>query len=109
MLEDRLQALAYLMNKDDILSGWKAFCIGKSNWFLLQFQLDTSLMLKPIEDDSNLDFKSIATIPCSPDESYARDILELVRGIKLVPRNKMNTNTWKWKSCGDNFACGFWW
>jgi hypothetical protein len=52
-------------------------------------------MLKPIEDDSNLDFKSIATIPCSPDESYARDILELVRGIKLVPRNKMNTNTWK--------------
>jgi hypothetical protein len=35
VLEDRLQGLAYLIDKDDILLGQKAFCIGMSNCFFL--------------------------------------------------------------------------
>ncbi len=30
-LESRVQGLTYLIDKNDILSGWKAFCIGMSN------------------------------------------------------------------------------
>jgi hypothetical protein len=38
--EDRIQALAYLIHEDDILSGLKAFSIGMSNVFFLRFRVD---------------------------------------------------------------------
>jgi hypothetical protein len=47
--EGSLQALAFLVNEEDILSGRKAFCIGMSDCFFLRFQVDTNLALEPIE------------------------------------------------------------
>ena len=47
--EGSLQALAFMVNEDDILSGRKAFCIGMSDCFFLRFRVDLNLTLEPIK------------------------------------------------------------
>jgi hypothetical protein len=57
---DGLQALVYLMNKDDdILVGQKAFCIGMSDCSFLQCRIETKFMLKPVKTFSKLDCRSL--------------------------------------------------
>jgi hypothetical protein len=59
--EDRLQALAYLMNEDDILLGQEAFYIGMLDRFFLRFKVDTNRTLKPAKDFSKLDCPSLVS------------------------------------------------
>lgn len=108
VLEDRLQGLAYLIDKDDILLGQKAFCIGMSNCFFLWFRVDTNLMLEPIGEFSKPHCQSLMQQTWSIGLKLYRVIMESINTKSLNSCYKHHKTIkfvkWEWLYFSQCFA-----
>jgi hypothetical protein len=106
--EGSLQALAFLVNEDDILSGRKAFCIGMSDCFFLRFRVDTNVTLEPIEVFSIPQCRSLTQQAWSIRLKVYRVIMEALNTKSLNSAYKRHKTIdfaeWEWLYFSQCFA-----